>query len=94
MDYAMVIHPDIMSDGRPCYVAEHPDLPGCTGYGATKEQAELSLARATEAYLRALQEAGKAGPAMSATSVRIDWEQATECAWPTADLSTIKMVAA
>lgn len=73
MDYETLVFPDTMSDGSQCYVAEHPGLPGCVGYGPTPEDAKSSLARATEAYRRALQAAGSPAPKTNPTSMVIEW---------------------
>ena len=51
LGYSVVARPDRTTDGRFCYVAEHPDLDGCVGYGETLEEAKSSLARAKKAYL-------------------------------------------
>lgn len=40
------------TDGRPCYVAEIPDLAGCVGYGDTAGEATASLSRARKAYIK------------------------------------------
>lgn len=54
-----------MTDGRPCYVAEYPELPGCVGYGDTEEAARASLEEAKTAYLDALGRAGGTAPSPS-----------------------------
>ena len=48
---------DIQEDeagGKVCFVASHPELPGCMAQGWTREEAVRSLAEARELYLRAL----------------------------------------
>lgn len=49
--YAENVYPSTYTDGRPCYVAEIPDLPGCVGYGDTADDAAASLSQARKAYI-------------------------------------------
>ena len=49
--YESEVRPDVFTDGTPCYFAEIPDLPGCVGYGTTREDAEDALDRARVAYI-------------------------------------------
>lgn len=49
--YSRDVRPAIYTDGRPCYLAELPDLPGCVAYGDTVEEAEDSLDRARVAWI-------------------------------------------
>lgn len=44
------ISQDAFSDGRSCVVAEHPDLPGCVAYAATRADALAALGEARRAY--------------------------------------------
>jgi len=45
VQYPVVVYPDICTDGAFCYVAEHPDLPGCAAHGDTIQEAKSRLAR-------------------------------------------------
>lgn len=44
--------------GKQCFVASHPDLPGCMAQGWTREEAVRSLDEAREMYLRSLERDG------------------------------------
>ncbi len=44
------------------WIAEIPDLPGCTAYGATPEQAVAEVGIAKSAWLEAAQAAGRPIP--------------------------------
>ena len=56
--YRSVIRLDVTTDGTPCYIAEHPDLPGCEVHAPTLTEAQSLLASAREAYLTHLADAG------------------------------------
>jgi predicted RNase H-like HicB family nuclease len=64
VDYYMNLHyvievvEDETTDGEPCYLATHPDLPGCMSHGATLDEALRNLADARQAYIQSLLEDG------------------------------------
>lgn len=49
--YAENVYSSTYTDGRPCHVAEIPDLPGCVAYGDTADEASASLSQARRAYI-------------------------------------------
>lgn len=54
--YPIEVVPDVYRDGRPCWLARHPDLPGCAISIDTREEAEAALADARHVYLEYLVE--------------------------------------
>lgn len=70
--YPMVIGPDRYGDGAFCYVATHPDLPGCVGYGSSLSEATHKLAQARQAYLLELEARGEEPPEPS-NSPTVEW---------------------
>ena len=48
--HRLTVTQDRYPDGRPCFVAEHPDLPGCIAYGDTSEAAMTALKEARAAH--------------------------------------------
>lgn len=58
IDYPVVVYPDVLTDGSVCYVAEHPDLPGCVAHGDTIDEAKGLLDKARTAYKRHVTETG------------------------------------
>jgi predicted RNase H-like HicB family nuclease len=50
-DYSIFVHPDLCTDGSFCWVAEHPDLPGCAAHSRSLREAKELLAHARAAYL-------------------------------------------
>ena len=75
--YPVVVSPDTCTDGSFCYVAGHPDLPGCAAHGRTIAEARERLADARTAYLKHLQATGQPVPPpnKSQPSV-IEWDAA------------------
>jgi predicted RNase H-like HicB family nuclease len=61
-DYPIVVYPDYLTDGSACYVAEHPDLPGCVAQGDTIQEAKLLLMYARRAYEKDVLAAGDTMP--------------------------------
>lgn len=57
LDYDTVIVPDTCGSS-PCFVAKHPELPGCMSHGSTPEEAIANLRDATELYIESLLEDG------------------------------------
>ncbi|MBI4055149.1 MAG: type II toxin-antitoxin system HicB family antitoxin [Elusimicrobia bacterium] len=52
------VTPDKYGDDRPCYLAEHPELPGCMSHGDTPEEAIANLEDACKLYIEDLLERG------------------------------------
>ncbi len=63
LEYPIHVYPDQCTDGSFCYVAQHPDLPGCSAHGDTIEDARVALAHARIAYMSHLFRIGKRPPA-------------------------------
>ena len=72
MPYTEVITRDQTTDGRPCYVASHPELPGCMSQGETIAEALLNLEDARRMYIQSLLEDGLPVPLprLAATTTR------------------------
>ncbi len=72
--YVTIVQREETTDGRPCYVAYHPELPNCKGQGETSQEAVASLNEATEMVVQHLATHGLHIPApqnglsMTATS--------------------------
>ena len=49
-------------EGRTCFEAVHPDLPGCRGWGWTREEALRSLDEARGLFIESLLEDGQPVP--------------------------------
>jgi len=60
--YPVEIFPDLMTNGEPCYVATHPDLPGCVSWADTAGQARARLECARRAWVRSQQSMGRDVP--------------------------------
>lgn len=56
--YKTILMPDVRSDGTPCFVARHPELPGCMSDGDTPAEAVANLRDARELYIQSLIEDG------------------------------------
>jgi antitoxin HicB len=54
LPYEVEINPENYEDGRVCYVARHPELPGCMSHGDTEDEAIASLREARELYIASL----------------------------------------
>lgn len=70
LPYAVEVVPDGTTDGNTCYLARHPELPGCLAHGASTEEALSNLAEARELYLQSLLEDGIDPPRPSGVSAR------------------------
>lgn len=57
LNYETVVVPD-RCGGAPCFLARHPELPGCMSQGDTLEEAVENLQDARELYIRTLLEDG------------------------------------
>jgi predicted RNase H-like HicB family nuclease len=57
VEYPIVVRPDLDTNGERCWVAEHPDLPGCAAHGTGQfpiSEAKALLSRARIAYIQYL----------------------------------------
>jgi predicted RNase H-like HicB family nuclease len=60
--YITVVIGDETTSGEPCYVASHPELPGCMATGFTEDEAIENLADALILYVGALKRRGLSVP--------------------------------
>jgi predicted RNase H-like HicB family nuclease len=81
--YPRLVRPDAFTDGSFCYVAEHPDLPGCVAYGRTLTEAADNLELARAAYLTQLISEGASIPMPASNRADVEWQ--VEKGHPTAD---------
>lgn len=58
LPYTLRVVPEECTDGSSCFLATHPELPGCMSHGATVEEAIQNLAEARELYIAELLERG------------------------------------
>ncbi|CAN5500440.1 hypothetical protein BH23CHL4_BH23CHL4_24020 [soil metagenome] len=63
--YPAVLRQESLSDGRPWFVAFHPDLPGCMADGPTREIALQELDEARKEFIASLIEDGLPVPVPS-----------------------------
>jgi predicted RNase H-like HicB family nuclease len=54
LPYAVEVVPDATTDGGVCYLASHPELPGCMAHGDTPDEALRNLEDARRLYLTTL----------------------------------------
>lgn len=54
LPYIVRVVPEPCTDGSMCYLAEHPELPGCMSHGETPEQALENLRDARHLYIETL----------------------------------------
>jgi len=54
LPYSVQVVPDVCTDGTQCYLASHPELPGCMSHGDTIEEAVHNLNEARRLYIRSL----------------------------------------
>jgi predicted RNase H-like HicB family nuclease len=54
LPYAVEVTPDTATDGAMCYLATHPELPGCMSHGHTPGEAVANLDDARRLYLETL----------------------------------------
>ncbi len=74
-EYPVIVYPDHCTDGTFCYVATHPDLPGCAAHGDSITEARELLGDAKEVYLEALAAEGQTAPDPSkGVPSEISWE--------------------
>ncbi len=56
--YMTVVAKTVTTAGEACYLAMHPELPGCMASGSTENEAEENLSDARELYLSVLERRG------------------------------------
>jgi predicted RNase H-like HicB family nuclease len=54
LPYAVQVVPDATTDGGACYLASHPELPGCMAHGDSPDEALRNLEDARRLYLTTL----------------------------------------
>jgi predicted RNase H-like HicB family nuclease len=52
LPYVAVVTPDEDMEGKACYRAEHPQLPGCMSHGKTPKEAVQNLQDARRLYIQ------------------------------------------
>jgi predicted RNase H-like HicB family nuclease len=82
--FATTVFQDRLTDGRACWVARHPELPGVHGEGATKLDAQIDLDAAREAFFSVLRETGQPMPLLTPSESMIVLERALPVtgSWP------------
>jgi len=60
--YMTVVSKTTTTTGEACYLANHPQLPGCMASGTTEDEARENLDDARELYLSALKHRGIPAP--------------------------------
>jgi predicted RNase H-like HicB family nuclease len=73
LSYSIKVVPDQTTEGSLCYVASHPELPGCMSHGDTPEEAIDNLSEAKELYIKTLLEKGESIPLPKSSTVAI-WQ--------------------
>lgn len=56
LEYDIIVTPDECTDGALCYMAEHPQLPGCMSHSNTPEEAIRNLIEAKRLYIETMLE--------------------------------------
>ena len=94
-DYPIVTYRESFTNGSDGWIALHPDLEGCVGYGHTRKEARESLDQARAAYLRLMERLGRTVPpppesSSSETREILDPEDESEQSYSETDpLSTL-----
>ena len=73
LPYATNVVPDQTTEGSVCYVASHPELPGCMSHGDTPEEAMSNLSEAKKLYIKTLLKKGESVPLPRSSTVAI-WQ--------------------
>lgn len=58
LPYAVEVVPDATTDGGLCYLAMHPELPGCMAHGDSADEALQNLEDARRLYIMTLLKRG------------------------------------
>lgn len=69
--YRSTVRPGQLTDGTPCFVAEHPDIDGAIVHGATEREALDNLEQARELILASMIAANEELPKPSGVSSAI-----------------------
>ncbi|KKK62912.1 hypothetical protein LCGC14_2999580 [marine sediment metagenome] len=76
LPYSITVVPDQTTEGSLCYVASHPELPGCMSHGDNPEEAISNLSKAKELYIKTLLRKGESIPLSKSSTVAI-WQIAS-----------------
>jgi predicted RNase H-like HicB family nuclease len=71
LPYDVEVVPDVCDTNLQCYVASHPELPGCMSHGATAEEAIANLRDARAMYIGSLLRRGLRVPPPRVLSSRM-----------------------
>jgi len=74
LSYSIEVVPGQTTDGFSCYMAHHPELPGCMSHGDSPEEAIINLMEAKELYIKTLLEKGEEVPLPSSHSPSVIWQ--------------------
>lgn len=67
LPYPIQVEEDTTTGGGICYVARHPDLPGCMSHGTSLEEAIANLEEAKRLFIESMLESGLYPPPPSAS---------------------------
>jgi len=70
--YSTYVIPDETTHNELCYVAYHPELPGCMSHGSTPEEALNNLQEATALFISTLLDMNLDIPEPMSTQVRME----------------------
>ena len=70
--YSTYVIPDETTHNELCYVAYHPELPGCMSHGSTPEEALNNLQEVTALFISTLLDMNLDIPEPMATQVRME----------------------
>jgi len=73
LPYSIEVVPEVTTDGSICYMARHPELPGCMSHGDTPEEAAANLEEAKELYIKTLLKKGEDVPLPKISST-VTWQ--------------------
>lgn len=73
LSYSIRVVPELSTEGLLCYMAYHPELPGCMSHGDTPEEAIANLSEAKKLYIKILIKKGQNVPLPTSSSKAI-WE--------------------
>ena len=76
LPYSIEVVPGQTTDGSPCYMAYHPELPGCMSHGDNPEEAITGLIEAKALYIKTLLEKREEVPLPTSYYSTVIWEVA------------------
>lgn len=76
LPYSIEVVPGQTTDGSSCYMAYHPELPGCMSHGDNPEEAITNLIEARELYIKTLLEKKEKVPLPTSYYPTVIWEVA------------------